>query len=415
MNRFCKENKKLRWLRIFRLSGLIIPNLITLPKIIRMIPTLYRSALHPREVRALLSLKIKGQRFAIPKEPLDVLARTLNDQDFCCAALTKVSRSFAAVIQQLDEHLKNAVCVFYLVLRALDTIEDDMHFPRKEKLELLRSFYKYSYDESFTLKNIGDQKDYRTLLEHYDKVVRFFKQLDPAYRDVIVEITEKMGNGMADFSEKEVVSVADYNLYCHYVAGLVGIGLSRLFVASGLENPELKSRKDLSNSMGLFLQKTNIIRDYHEDLFSDRSFWPKAIWGKYADELDWFTKHPRDKKSLACLNEMVFDALQHLPDVVDYLRLLKNESIFRFAAIPQVMAIATLAVVYNNPKVFTGVVKVRKGLAARLILYDLPLENTLNYFKKYSRVFLRKTSPGTAQHQQLHAWRKVLLQKIHQK
>ena len=28
----------------------------------------------------------------------------------------------------------------------------------------------------------------------------------------------------------------EYNLYCHYVAGLVGEGLSRLFVATGFEN-----------------------------------------------------------------------------------------------------------------------------------------------------------------------------------
>jgi farnesyl-diphosphate farnesyltransferase len=377
-----------------------------------MIPTLYKSALHPREVRALLSLKIKGQRYAVPKEPLKELAFTLNDADFCCAALSKVSRSFAVVIQQLSENLKNAVCVFYLVLRALDTIEDDMHFPQKEKLQLLRHFYERSYDENFTLENIGDHEDYRVLLAHYDKVVRFFKTLDPAYREVIVDITKKMGNGMADFAEKEVVTINDYDLYCHYVAGLVGIGLSDLFSASGLEDPELKNRHDLSNSMGLFLQKTNIIRDYHEDLFSDRTFWPKEVWGKYAEDLSWFTEHPRDKKSLDCLNKLVINALQHLPDVVDYLRMLKDESVFRFAAIPQVMAIATLAAVFNNPKVFTGVVKVRKGLAARLILYDLSLDDTLKYFKKYARVFLRKSPAGSEIHQQLLAWSKDVNKKI---
>ena len=48
--------------------------------------------------------------------------------------------------------------------------------------------------------------------------------------------------------------------------------------------------------------------------------------------------------------------------------LLKTEEVFRFCAIPQVMAIATLADLYNNPKVFTGVVKIRKGMAAKLIL-----------------------------------------------
>lgn len=377
-----------------------------------MILTLYKSALHPHEVRALLKLKIKGQKYAVPREPLEELAHKLDDKAFCCAALSKVSRSFAIVIQQLPENLKNAVCVFYLVLRVLDTIEDDMKFPKEEKLELLKNFYKKSYDENFTLKNVGDQEDYRALLEHYDKVVRFFKSLDAGYRDVIVDITEKMGDGMAHFIEKEVESVDDYNLYCHYVAGLVGIGLSKLFSASGLESPDLKDRHELSNSMGLFLQKTNIIRDYHEDLYSYRSFWPKEIWGKYAGELSFFTENPHAPKSLACLNEMIMDALGHLPDVVEYLYLLKNENIFRFAAIPQVMAIATLTAVYNNPKTFTDVVKVRKGLTVSLFLYDLTLEGTLKYFRKYSRVLLRKSPTGTAAHQKLLQWSKVLNKKI---
>ena len=49
----------------------------------------------------------------------------------------------------------------------------------------------------------------------------------------------------------QVETVDDYDEYCHYVAGLVGLGLSKLFHASGTE--ELAS-DSLSNSMGLFLQ-----------------------------------------------------------------------------------------------------------------------------------------------------------------
>jgi farnesyl-diphosphate farnesyltransferase len=45
----------------------------------------------------------------------------------------------------------------------------------------------------------------------------------------------------------------------------------------------------------------------------------------------------------------------------------RTKEIFRFCAITQVMAIATLAELYNNPLVFTGVVKIRKGLAVLLI------------------------------------------------
>lgn len=66
--------------------------------------------------------------------------------------------------------------------------------------------------------------------------------------------------------------------YCHYVAGLVGIGLSRLFSASGLECEEVGQDHKLANSMGLFLQKTNIIRDYLEDVQEGRYFWPKEVF-----------------------------------------------------------------------------------------------------------------------------------------
>ena len=33
----------------------------------------------------------------------------------------------------------------------------------------------------------------------------------------------------------------------------------------------------LANSMGLFLQKTNIIRDYLEDYVDGRAFWPQEV------------------------------------------------------------------------------------------------------------------------------------------
>jgi farnesyl-diphosphate farnesyltransferase len=105
-----------------------------------------------------------------------------------------------------------------------------------------------------------------------------------------------MGNGMADYATGEhrentsVATIKDFDLYCHYVAGLVGHGLSDLFAASGLETDELSKERELSNTMGLFLQKTNIIRDYREDLDDGRQFWPREIWGKYADNFSDFTK-----------------------------------------------------------------------------------------------------------------------------
>ena len=49
----------------------------------------------------------------------------------------------------------------------------------------------------------------------------------------------------------QIETVDDYDNYCHYVAGLVGLGLSKLFYASG---SEVLASEELSNSMGLFLQ-----------------------------------------------------------------------------------------------------------------------------------------------------------------
>jgi farnesyl-diphosphate farnesyltransferase len=64
---------------------------------------------------------------------------------------------------------------------------------------------------------------------------------------------------------------------------------------------------------------------------------------------------------------MVTDALTCVPECLEYMSLLRTKEIFRFCAITNVMAIATLADLYNNHQVFTGVVKIRKGLAVKLI------------------------------------------------
>ena len=48
------------------------------------------------------------------------------DVHFCDEMLGKVSRSFSAVIRQLPKGLALEILIFYLTLRALDTVEDDM-------------------------------------------------------------------------------------------------------------------------------------------------------------------------------------------------------------------------------------------------------------------------------------------------
>jgi len=355
-----------------------------------MIIDLLKSAHHPSELMAMLKIKFGGYAPKDNSEPLEYLAQKLDSKAFCYAALNQVSRSFAVVIQQLPDQLKDPVCVFYLVLRGLDSVEDDMTFEKDQRIALVREFHAKCQQPGWNIQGVGDSQDYRVLLSNFHHVIHLFHSLQPEYQDVIVDICKKMGDGMADYAEKKVNSLSDYDHYCHYVAGLVGIGLSKLFSASGLETPYLQEEYDLANSMGLLLQKTNISRDYYEDLHQGRVFWPRQIWGKYAERLEQFHDQPHSAESLACINEMVTNALVHVSNCILYLNMIRDPKVFRFCAIPQVMAMATLAKIYNNPNVYTEVVKIRKGIAAKMMLDTTDMDKVKKYMEQFVQTIREK-------------------------
>ncbi|WMV13135.1 hypothetical protein MTR67_006520 [Solanum verrucosum] len=340
---------------------------------------------NPDDLYPLIKLKLAARHAEkqIPPEP---------HWGFCYLMLQKVSRSFALVIQQLPVELRDAVCIFYLVLRALDTVgklgyyhlnlfvlyeflgdvklrkqmtEDDTSIPTDVKVPILISFHQHVYDREWHFA--CGTKEYKVLMDQFHHVSTAFLELGKLYQQAIEDITMRMGAGMAKFICKEVETTDDYDEYCHYVAGLVGLGLSKLFHASGTEDLASDS---LSNSMGLFLQKTNIIRDYLEDINEVpkcRMFWPREIWSKYVNKLEDLKYEENSVKAVQCLNEMVTNALSHVEDCLTYMFNLRDPAIFRFCAIPQVMAIGTLAMCYDNIEVFRGVVKMRRGLTAKVI------------------------------------------------
>ncbi|WZZ42958.1 hypothetical protein YC2023_039217 [Brassica napus] len=255
----------------------------------------------PDEIYPLLKLKmaVKKAKKQVPPEP---------HWGFCYSTLHKVSKSFSLVIQQLGTELRNAVCVFYLILRALDTI--------------------------------GGTNEYRVLMDQFRHVSAAFLELEKGCNPLPHPPRMKCPNENY-CSIHFVETVDDYDEYCHYAAGLVGLGLSKLFLISQLEvmTPDWEQ---LSNSMGLFLQKTNIIRDYIEDINEipkPRMFWPCEIWGKYVDKLEDLKSEENSSKAVQCLNDMVTNALVHIEDCMKYMDALRDPAIFRLCAIPQVREI----------------------------------------------------------------------------
>ncbi len=395
----------------------------------------------------------------IPAPPDFAVSKTTSaaqiDEDvvFCGVMLDKVSRSFAAVIRQLPVTLALPVSVFYLVLRALDTVEDDMDLSkfaaalkaakatrrrgggggasastaddaaadeseasaREFKFQCLAYFHTllrdtataadgvkagfYDADVLFrtlSAANVGE-KDEATLFKKFDSVVRVYAGFAPAQRTIIADITKQMADGMAayigrDLSDKGTEDLRDYSTYCHYVAGLVGEGLSRMWATaadSGLPAATLsqlsseRGQHTLSSDMGLFLQKTNIIRDYLEDIVDQRAFWPKEVWRQYVGQLGDLKESTHRAEAVACLNHLVCDALEMVPSCLAYLRLLEEGSVqvLRFCAIPQVMAVATLCELYANPLVFQGVVKISKPTAVRIVVETGSIDGIKAWFR----------------------------------
>lgn len=110
----------------------------------------------------------------------------------CWEYLDFTSRSFASVIRELDgeltrvvskqaltplPRLPSQVCIFYLILRALDTIEDDMTIPNSTKLPLLRSMHLKLHEPGWTFRD-SKEKD-KVVLENFNDIQTEFALLEP--------------------------------------------------------------------------------------------------------------------------------------------------------------------------------------------------------------------------------------------
>ena len=75
-------------------------------------------------------------------------------------------------------------CLFYIVLRGLNTIEDDMTIPDKVKQPILRSFHIHTVTPGWTFDHWGPKEKDRQLLVEYDAVVEELNRLNLEYRSV---------------------------------------------------------------------------------------------------------------------------------------------------------------------------------------------------------------------------------------
>lgn len=318
----------------------------------------------------------------MPKEP---------PRAFCYSQLAKISRSFAFFIYQLgDDQLRDAICILYLVLRGLDTIEDDMSITDDIKIPALESFYLRFYEDDWSFP--CGSEDSKILMDNFHHVREAFLELNKSYQEVIVDVTKIMGSGMAKYIDEQVETTDEYNEYCYYVSGVVALHLYRFFTVAGVKN---LPAAEVAISIGLLFQKMNVIRDYLDDINEmpkPRIYWPRDIWGKYADRLEDFKKEENSTKALCCLNELTTDALVHAKDCLICISHLQDPRVFIPVSVPQIATIGLLALCYNNVEVFRGAVKLRYGLVARIFWETQTISDVYNAFFEFSMMLKDKVN-----------------------
>jgi len=218
---------------------------------------------------------------------------------FCYRVLPGVSRTFALTIPVLERPLGDAVCVAYLLCRIADTIEDRNDLELGHRRDLYRRFSAMvgaperalaeGQVAAFLARWPAEATPaYQELVEGLGSVLAAYGSLPAPQRAAIDGCVQEMVSGMSAMTHPEpedgtvwvCADLAQLERYCHYVAGTVGLMLTRLFddaLDGGFASP---ARLEDGRRFGLGLQLTNIVKDQVADGERGTSFVPREWIGR---------------------------------------------------------------------------------------------------------------------------------------
>jgi farnesyl-diphosphate farnesyltransferase len=280
----------------------------------------------------------------------------------CYRLLPQVSRTFALNIRILPGELRGVVTVAYLLFRYADTLEDKPGLSTVERSALFDAFL--------------DRLDGRGPLELPETLLnRLLAMATPAETDLVlrgerifrilesfpIEVQEIIGSHVAETARGmeritrsrtnggllQLQTWQDLDEYCYYVAGTIGIMLTRLFshYSRHIDAPSRKRLTALSTSFGRGLQLTNIVKGIGVDRREGRVYLPaEALAVKGVSPRHLLNEDAR-AGVLTVVNEIVPKALQDLEDALRYTLLLpRREPRLRlFCLWPLFTAVRTLA------------------------------------------------------------------------
>jgi farnesyl-diphosphate farnesyltransferase len=204
--------------------------------------------------------------------------------------LVAQSRSFSIPILNLEDQLKHPIMVEYNLNKLMDTIEDNPALPVEVKTDKLAAVVAAIEAEQPFAELVEDliditPKDEAHVFTEAAAIDQLYRSLIPPMRDLCKTYCAEMSKGMSLFLSKRVETLKDLNQYCYYVAGTVGLYLTDVVHFYYPFSDNLVAVKEHAKGYGLFLQKLNILRDFHEDsVDKGRSFWPQQLLAEHSKE-----------------------------------------------------------------------------------------------------------------------------------
>ncbi len=251
--------------------------------------------------------------------------------------MNRVSRSFALVVQFLEEPLNRFLATAYLLCRVADNVEDCTQ-PFAWQEQRFHEFLGLLADPALapTVLSGWDGLPWPGLTAHERAMMgtqegealwQIYARIPDEARAVIHDWVSALTRGMRTIEDPHqppslisrngvqvLVDEQDYNRYCYFVAGTVGHMVTELVVLHyGLAGDVAGELRAKCEAFGRGLQKTNIVKDFATDLSRGISYLPDEwlIEAAYAP-LSLDGAPARWKK------KVIEDVMGELRDATDY-------------------------------------------------------------------------------------------------
>jgi farnesyl-diphosphate farnesyltransferase len=221
---------------------------------------------------------------------MSTFQQTKEEVSYLDTWMNKVSRSFAIVVAALEQPLRSQLASAYLLCRVIDNIEDctapiawkNQRFAEIAQLviepELAQDILTLWEAEPWP----GLTQDERQLMSYRygSPLWQIYSRFPHEVRSIIHSWTLRMVDGMSRLQDptyepkfvqynsiQVLAAEQDYNQYCYIVAGTVGNLATELVILHyHLSQSVAKDLFANCEACGRGLQKTNILKDFREDL-----------------------------------------------------------------------------------------------------------------------------------------------------